>query len=153
MQKILTNGKKRGIIITQTKGDLNFMKVMKKLSLLLVICLAFSIMLTGCSSPAGTYKFQSLTTGTEGIQMELTVGEKYLGYLTLTEDFVVITLEKDGTAIMKVSLGDDQTGTWEKTGKNEITLTIDGESDIMILDGDLLILQDDIGKLTLKKSK
>lgn len=112
------------------------------------------MMLTGCSNPAGTYKFQSMLADVGGIQAELVVGEKYLGTITLTEEFMVLTLEKDGTAALSAlsSLG-SSTGTWKKTGKNEITLTLDGEAIAMNMDGDLLIFQEEMGKITLKKSK
>ena len=133
-------------------------KFSKVLALVLVTALlSCCLLFTGCSAKkAGVYKFESMQMEKDGVQVEIKVGEKFMGALTLTEDFMVITLNEDGTISIKASgMGDDlQTGTWTDDDKESITFTIDGDAEVCFCDGETLVLEEDeLGKVTFKKSK
>ena len=85
-----------------------------------VAIVAMCVMLSACSTGiAGTYKFSSMSMNTDGMSVELKVGESYMG-VTLKEDAYVLTVKEDNTWEMEVNLGEKakETGTWEaKDGK------------------------------------
>ncbi len=135
-------------------------KFSKVLALVLVTALlSCCLLFTGCGAKkAGVYKFESMMMDQGGMQIEINVGEKFMGAITLTEDFMVITLNEDGTVSIKVSdiMGDAdmQTGTWTDDDKESITITIDGDAKVCFCDGETLVLEEEeMGKVTFKKSK
>ena len=94
------------------------MRTKKFLSVLFIsvfMCICF--LFTGCAKVEGTYKFKSMTYTENGMTVELVAGEKFMGAVTLSEDFMKITLEESGAATMVSSTnsGEVVTGTWEKT--------------------------------------
>ncbi len=111
---------------------------------MLTICCLFMV---GCS-PAGTYKFESMSYSVGGLEISIKAGQEYLG-VTVTEDFAVLELKKDGTGIF-TSQGESTEMTWEKDG-DIIKLTADGETVEVKIDGDKLILEVDGTKLVLVK--
>lgn len=136
------------------------MKPIKKISILVLICLCSVLMLTGCSKVEGTYKFASMVAEYGGVQVNIEAGEEFMGFMTLTEDYMVLTLEKDGKATLSSmggSIGEKLTleGTWEKDGKDKLILTFEGEPLTVTLEKDTIIIDNEElgGKITLKKSK
>ena len=73
-----------------------------KVFLVGILTLVLSLFcLVGCS-PAGTYKFESLTVGAFGFEKTYEVGQEYNGQ-ELTADYFTLQLNDDGTAV----IGDD----------------------------------------------
>lgn len=107
--------------------------------------------LTACSTNvAGTYKFYSMTVKGAGIQMDLKVGDKFMDVITLTEDYMVITLNDDNTATMKVAGATTASGTWEKDG-GKYYLVIAGEKQEFKVSGNKLTIKEDGNEVVLKK--
>lgn len=133
---------------------------MKKIRRLFMAIAAFctlcvSFVLAGCSaSTEGTYKFYSMKGEKNGIQIEIEVGEKFMGMMTLTEDFITMTLNEDGSvaAISKTN-GEEEisTGLWIKSGEENIAITLDGETKNCACDGKTLTIEVDGMTLILKK--
>lgn len=118
------------------------------IGIFLCICFAF----TGCTPKLeGTYKFKSLSYEQEGVSVNIEVGEKYMGMITLSEDYVVVTLNEDGSANMKSAESEALTGTWDKTENNKIDLTFEGEALSCECDGETLIIEQEGVKLILEK--
>lgn len=123
----------------------------------LLCCLCF--LFTGCFDKEieGTYKFKSMTYTEGGMEMEIKAGEKFMGMMTISEDFMKITLNKDGTVVMVSSSFEDSTetetemATWSKSEKGTIAITFDEETKICECDGKKLIIESDGAKITLKK--
>ena len=114
------------------------------------LCLLF----TACGKVEGTYKFKKLSYVESGVTVELVAGEKFMGAMTLTEDFMVITLEESGvvTMISSTESGTVATGTWMKMEeKDKISITIEGDSIICICDGKTLTFELEGVKMTLEK--
>lgn len=116
---------------------------MKKVLMMLVVailsvtCFAF----TGCSKIEGTYKFKSMSGKMDGMEISLEVGEKFMGMITLTEDYLTLTLNEDGTCIMTSAEDADSAnkGTWVKDG-DVIKVTASGETNEFKIDGKNLVL-------------
>ena len=129
------------------------MKRMKKFMSVLLVGL-FAIMcfaLTGCGKDLeGTYKFSKLEYEEGGMNVTVKAGEQFMGMMTLSEDYVKITLNEDGTVVM-VMQGEIIEGTWEKGDDGEVELTIDGDTQTCKCDGDKLVMEEDGAKITLKK--
>lgn len=120
-------------------------------SVFMCLCLLF----TGCAKVAGTYKFKSLSYTENGMTVELVAGEKFMGAVTLSEDFMKITLEESGVVTMVSSMesGDVMTGTWEKTDeKDKVKITFDGEPQVCFCDGKTLTFEPEGVKIVLEKS-
>ena len=123
------------------------------MSLLLCICVLFS----GCTKEIeGTYKFSKMTYIEGGVQIELEAGEEFMGMMTLSEDFMTLSLNKDGTATMKVSGGVDvdaeiTAGTWKKLDEKTVEITFDGEAQTCTCDGEKITIEEDGAKVVLKK--
>lgn len=123
----------------------------------LLCCLCF--LFTGCFDKEieGTYKFKSMTWTEGGMEMEIKAGEKFMGMMTISEDFMKITLNKDGTVVMVSSSFEDstdtdtETGTWSKSEKGKIAITFDGETQLCECDGKKLVIENGVEKITLKK--
>ena len=114
-------------------------------TLLIGIFLCVCFVFASCApNLAGTYKFKSMTVGEETI----VVGESYYG-LSLSEDFVVITLNEDGTASLK-SMGTMQEGTWEKADGG-VKIIISGDAQFCTCDGETLVMEESGMTLTLEK--
>lgn len=122
-------------------------KVYKSLlAVLTVALLSTCIVLAGCGSVAGTYKFKSMTIGGTTIE----AGQEYMG-VTIDEDYASITLNKDGTITQTVegTTVDAAGMTWEeKDGKVEIkandivvqTYTIEGKTLVYEIAGIKMVL-------------
>ncbi len=120
----------------------------------LILCVCFLI--GGCSEDKieGTYKFSKMTYVEGGIQIELEAGEEFMGMMTLSEDFMTLTLDEDGTAVMKMVEEEEteiETGTWEEVDSETIKITFDGESQTYKCDGKTITVEEDGVKVVLKK--
>lgn len=120
---------------------------MKK-RLLWLMTLAFSLIgllsLVACGGgKSGTYKFYSIKMEEGGVNIELKAGEKFMGTVTLSDDFLTCEIKDDGTFVFSSSmegfLGDSQThsGTWVENAddSNKIDMTIDGDTKTWELSG------------------
>ncbi len=118
------------------------------MALFVVMCFA----LTGCGKELeGTYKFSKLEYNAEGMNVSVKAGEQFMGMMTLTEDYVKVTLNKDGTAEMVMD-GETSNGTWSKKDDKSIELTFDDQPVTCKCDGETLVIDDGDGsKITLKK--
>lgn len=131
---------------------------MKKLKLTLAAI--FAIVLGICcfaacnSSAVGTYKFYSMSYTESGISVEIKAGETYMGYLTLNEDVMTVTLNEDGTAVVTTAMVDiTGTGTWkeDESDSNKIIVTIDGDEQTFTRNGSELTLEEEGITFVLKK--
>lgn len=134
----------------------------KKFLLRFVLCMftCFSLFLAGCVIPfggltkiEGTYKFQKMTYQQGGMTMELEAGEEFMGMLTLSEDFAVLTLNEDGSAEMTINAGVEQTvtGTWEKVENGQVAITLDGDTETVNCDGVTIQIEEEGMLLVLAK--
>ncbi len=132
---------------------------MKKLKMALATVFVFVLgicCLSACgSSVAGTYKFYSLSYSEGGVTVELKAGEKFMGLIELDEDFMVVTLESDGTAKVTSAMAEDFTGTgsWktDEDDSSKVVITIDGESQTFTHSGSELTMSEDGISFVLKK--
>lgn len=119
---------------------------MKKFKTLLItsltaILLCFCFLLTGCSA-AGTYELDYVEIA--GIKYE--VGDEYLGQKLEADDFASFTLNKDGTIE-----GEDFEGCkWEEDGDTIIVKYEDQEIAKATKDGKKLIVEQNMGSVTMK---
>lgn len=111
------------------------MKKVLAMVLLAVMVSALALTLVACS-PAGTYKFDSVTMSYGAINYEYKAGEKVYG-VSIDENAIILELNKDGTYVFTSTFPNwevDETGTWEKDGKKivfddgEFEATIDGKT-------------------------
>ena len=120
------------------------------LGLILCICFAFG----GCAKAEGVYKFSKMSYSEGGVQVELEVGEKYMGMITLSEDFMTITLNDDGTATMSNNFGEESetvNGTWKKLDNKTIEINFGGEAVECACDGKTLTIDADGATMVLAK--
>ncbi len=130
------------------------MRKMKKFFVAILVgmiaCACF--LFTGCSSK-GTYKFEKMSVSVQGISVSMAIGDEYMGE-QLTEDFVTLTLDKDKTATLRISLGtgydDVMIGTWSEK-KDEVYLVFEDETVIATKDGKTLTGKFDGATFTLTK--
>ena len=117
-------------------------------------CLCF--LLSGCfllPAPTihGTYKFQSMSYKQNGVEINIEVGEEFMGMMTLSEDFMVIVLNEDGTATLTAASMDSrefEEGTWAETGEeNKIIVTFENDPQICECDGKTLTIESDDGSI------
>ena len=87
------------------------------------------------------------------MSIELEAVEKFMGMITLSEDFAVLTLNADGSAVMTMNADGQETstGTWTKADKGKIVLTFDGESQIVACNGKKIEIEEEGIKLVLEK--
>ena len=89
---------------------------MKKFLLLLICCFTL-IGLTGCSVQ-GTWKFEEKTGEAFGIQKTYKIGDKDALGKEITEDYLVIEFNKDGTGTLSQAYVDASfTFTWTEEDK------------------------------------
>ena len=76
-----------------------------------------------------------------------------MGMMTLSEDFMQLTLNKDGTATLITSMDEPEveTGTWKKIDSKTVEITFDGEAQTCSCDGKKLTIEADGAKVVLKK--
>lgn len=55
---------------------------------------------------------------------------------------MVMTLETDDTVLIQVTGEEDESGAWSRDG-DEVTVTIEGETMVFVLQGDALVVEDD----------
>lgn len=116
------------------------------------MCLCF--VLTACSSKIeGTYKFKSMSYTQGGVTVELKAGETFMGAITLSEDFMTLTLNEDGSVSATMNAGEIETstGTWTKKEDGKIEITINGDAQICSCDGKTLVISMDGSTVTLAK--
>ena len=121
--------------------------------LLISMVTCFSFLLVACGNNVeGTYKFKKLTYQEGGLTVELEAGEKFMGAITLSEDFIVITLNKDGSAVMSMQTEGEElsTGTWVKGEEGKIVLDF-GEAQTVACDGKTMDFEIDGVSLILEK--
>ena len=97
------------------------MKKVLAMVLLAVMVSALALTLVACS-PAGTYKFDSVTMSYGAINYEYKAGEKVYG-VSIDENAIILELNKDGAYVFTSNFPNwevDETGTWEKDGKKII---------------------------------
>ncbi len=128
----------------------------KRLFLQLLICViaTFSLLLTACGGNVeGTYKFKKLSYQESGMTIELEAGEKFMGMITLSEDFAVLTLNADGSAVMTMKANGEETstGTWTKAEDGKIVLDFTGEAQTVSCDGKKIEIETEGVKLVLEK--
>lgn len=89
---------------------------MKKFLLLLICCFTL-VGLTGCSVQ-GTWKFEEKTGEAFGIQKTYKIGDKDALGKEITEDYLVIEFNKDGTGTLSQAYVDASfTFTWTEEDK------------------------------------
>ena len=123
---------------------------------LMAICLCFCFIFAACGSKMeGTYKFKSMTYTEGGVSVEINAGEKLMGMVTLSEDFIKITLEEGGAVTACYSMEEEEvaTGTWEKVEDGKIKITFDEEPQICECDGKTLTIEMDGSKVILQKAE
>ena len=100
---------------------------MKKIAVSLVAILSVLVMALSFAACGGSdkYKFESLTVSVMGVEVTtFKVGEEYYN-ITLSEDWFVLELKKNGTCVIKAEGDEAETGTWtEKDGV--ITFNVSG---------------------------
>ena len=109
------------------------------------------VCLTACSSNiAGTYKFYSMKGDMGGVSIDVKVGDKLMGMITLTEDYMVLTINEDNTATMKTG-ETTMNGKWSKED-GKYYLEFDGEKQEIQISGNKLTMSQDGTELVLKKA-
>ena len=127
-------------------------------SLLFIVCLLFS----SCSvitvkEQEGFYKCYSLTYTRYDTEFEVKVGESFLNIFTVTEDYITISLNSDGTMtynreLLEYGSSQSSTGTWEKINALTVRLFFQNLSPmICTCDGKTLTFIDEGITVTLKK--
>ena len=132
------------------------MKIKKFFSAFLmgpILCLC--MLGVACSQEIeGTYKFSKMTYVEGGMQIEIEAGEEFMGMMTLSESFMIATLNKDGTAILITNAGEEtetESGTWKKLEDGKIELTFEDEPVICDCNGKTLTIEEEGAKIVLKK--
>ena len=123
------------------------------IGVLLCACFLFSSCF-GDAEMEGTYKFSKMTYVEDGVKVEIKAGEEIMGMVTISEDFMTITLNEDGSAIMKMTDGEETetaTGAWEKIDDKTINLIFEGEVQTCKCDGLTITLEEDGAKVELVK--
>lgn len=111
------------------------------ISLMAVLVLAFSM--AACSTSfVGTYKIESMTYESAGMQMTIKVGQDMGGGVALTEDYMVIEVRDDNTFTLTAA-GESMEGTWTSEGKT-LKLDLEGEVQDATLSGKTLTLSGDM---------
>ena len=135
----------------------------KKVLLHFVLCMftCFTLFLAGCTFQLGglvqiegAYKFQKMSYQQGGMTIELEAGEKFMGMITFSEDYMTLTLNENGTAVMVMSDGESMetgNGTWTKIDNNTLQITIEGEPENVQWSGNTITMENDGATVILKK--
>ena len=123
---------------------------MKKLLSTIVACILTlgCLFMVGCSSPVGSYKFESMSAATVGVEFTVKAGEDYFGF-TLTEDYLTLDLKEDGTGFFAMQ-GEGENITWVKEN-DVIKVSAYGETIEFKIDGKKLLLESEGYVFTLTK--
>ena len=100
---------------------------------------------------SGEYRFYSMSYEENGMMIELKAGEKFMGAITLTEDFMIMTLYQDSSAKL---ISPDETlsgGSWKKIDESHVEITFKGNAETLSCDGQSMTLEEDGAKIVLKK--
>ena len=100
---------------------------------------------------SGEYKFYSMSYEENGMMIELKAGEKFMGAITLTEDFISITLYQDGSAKMAYAEETINGGSWKKVDESHVEITFKGDPETFSCDGQTITIEEDGKKAVLKK--
>lgn len=119
-------------------------------ALLIALCAVAAFAGCGKKNVSGTYKFESMKTEVGGISAELKVGEKYMGLITLSEDFMTYILNEDGTVEIKALDTPAAKGTWELNG-SELSVTVGAITTKGECNGKTIVIAQDGNMLTLRK--
>ena len=126
-------------------------------AILMVLMLCACFLFCGCKEDAkieGTYKFSKMTYVEAGVQVEINAGEKFMGMITFSEDYMTLTLNENGTAVMVMSDGESMetgNGTWTKIDNNTLQITIEGEPENVQWSGNTITMENDGATVILKK--
>ncbi|MCR5004332.1 MAG: hypothetical protein K6A77_00340 [Clostridiales bacterium] len=128
---------------------------MKRITTFTLVTLLMVAVLAGCSkssSAAGTYIVK--TIGGQTVEEAFTeMLEQYGDGTTLDDllamfgmksidEFMILELKEDGTAVMKLAGEDDESGTWKEEG-DKVTITYDDEPTVFTRKGNELSYQAD----------
>lgn len=93
---------------------------------LLLICCLVVLGLTACDTAEGTWKMESKTTEVFGFQKTFGIGDKDELGKEITEDYMVVVFEKDGTGSLTQAYVDGSfTFTWaEEDDEIKVTGTL-----------------------------
>lgn len=126
---------------------------------LTTVCTAVTIALLavlfaacGAKSYPGTYKFASMSMSGNGVSMEYTAGQDFMG-VTITEDAYVLEVKEDSTFTMSVNMmGETSTmsGTWKEEGGKMIMTAEDGSDQTATLNGNKLTMESTVDGMTTK---
>ena len=126
---------------------------MKKiLSSILMFSLVVCCMFMMACSPAGTYKFESLSYSAGGISVEVKAGEKFMG-VTVSEDYMTLQLNEGGTGSLSTQ-GVSADISWKKEGDViKVSSSDENAGDILEfkIDGNKLYVDKDGMSFVLKK--
>ena len=117
-----------------------------------ITCLVF--LCSGCNvnKIEGVYKFKSMTYNEGGVSVEIKAGEKIMGMVTLSEDYITLSINKDGTATMKNDDEEILIGTWTKVDNKQIALTFEDEIKTCSCDGKTITIEETgEGKIVFEK--
>ena len=127
-------------------------KLLSRIFIGVFMCLC--LLFTACGRVEGTYKFKKMSYIESGVTYEIVAGEKVMGAMILTKDFIVLTLEENGVAKMTFESGAVRTGNWTKLTyeKNAISFTIGKDSFKGLCHGRTLTFNLEGRKITLEKT-
>lgn len=127
---------------------------MKKLTVwlsTLVVAMIGVLCLVACGGdPVGTYKFDSMSGKMEGVEIDVKVGDKLMGMVALTEDYMVLEIKEDNTYTMKAMEQSAGSGTWKQDG-GKLILTTDGVDQEVDFSGSKITIEQEGVKIVLKK--
>ena len=130
-------------------------KIMKKVLTVIISAIAAFVLcvcVVACSGGVeGTYKFSKMSVITGGVNVDISVGEKFMG-VSLTEDAFVLTVNDDNTFELVINMGETNgvSGTWElKDGK--YYLLAEGNSIEVVFQGNTAVFDMEGTKLELRK--
>lgn len=125
-------------------------KIVTGIAVMLVAIMS-SLVMVGCSSDlsAGTYKFSKMSGEMEGMKIDVSVGDKLMGVVELTEDYMTLEIKDDGTAVLS-AMGNSIEGEWEKKD-GKYYLTVDGESQEITVKKNTITIESEGMKVVLKK--
>lgn len=117
---------------------------------LTTVCTAVTIALLavlfaacGAKSYVGTYKFASMSMTSEGMSMEYTAGQDFMG-VTITEDAYVLEVKEDGTFTMSMNMmgmSESMSGTWKEEGGKMVMSVAEGGDQTATLNGNKLTVE------------